>query len=490
MKNKKLYIVFSMLLIVIILMTVTKEMQNDTFFTIATGEHILQEGYDNVDHLTWHENLGFYKLRWAFDVAIAFIYNTFGFAGIYAFVVIIASLTGLSLFNILLKQKNNIVLSFIATVISMLLMTSNWSFTARGQIISYLLLLLEIYFIEKMISTKQKRYYIIFLVISALIVNFHASVWYMTIILVLPYLAEAIMHKIMKNKNLEKSKIILEPISIKMLIIAILCLVLGSFISPIGTYTYTYMFKVIGGISSTFISELQQTDIISSIGMILGLIVIDILMLATKSKMKLSDVLLFFGLYFMAILARRNQAFLYLIGTIPVVRLITNFFETYDTENILEKLNNFFSKNWVLGCTTIVIVIGLSSNMVTRIREKYVNEKKYPVEAVNFIKENLDYINLRIYNSFNYGSYLELSGIPAFVDSRSEIFTEEFNNVTILKDWLETSRGNVNYNDTFAKYEIDYAIVEDKEIINTYISADENYEKVFDDETFSIYIKK
>ena len=490
MKNKKLYIVFSMLLIVIILMTVTKEMQNDTFFTIATGEHILQEGYDNVDHLTWHENLGFYKLRWAFDVAIAFIYNTFGFAGIYAFVVIIASLTVLSLFNILLKQKNNIVLSFIATVISMLLMTSNWSFTARGQIISYLLLLLEIYFIEKMISTKQKRYYIIFLVISALIVNFHASVWYMTIILVLPYLAEAIMHKIMKNKNLEKSKIILEPISIKMLIIAILCLVLGSFISPIGTYTYTYMFKVIGGISSTFISELQQTDIISSIGMILGLIVIDILMLATKSKMKLSDILLFFGLYFMAILARRNQAFLYLIGTIPVVRLITNFLETYDTENILEKVNNFFSKNWVLGCTTIVIVIGLSSNMVTRIREKYVNERKYPVEAVNFIKENLDYKNLKIYNSFNYGSYLELSGIPAFVDSRSEIFTEEFNDVTILKDWLETSRGNVNYNDTFAKYEIDYAIVEDKEIINTYISADENYEKVFDDETFSIYIKK
>ena len=490
MKNKKLYIVFSMLLIVIILMTVTKEMQNDTFFTIATGEHILQEGYDNVDHLTWHENLGFYKLRWAFDVTIAFIYNTFGFAGIYAFVVIIASLTGLSLFNILLKQKNNIVLSFIATVISMLLMTSNWSFTARGQIISYLLLLLEIYFIEKLISTKQKRYYIIFLVISALIVNFHASVWYMTIILVLPYLAEAIMHKIMKNKNLEKSKIILESISIKMLIIAILCLVLGSFISPIGTYTYTYMFKVIGGISSTFISELQKTDIISSIGMILGLIVIDILMLATKSKMKLSDILLFFGLYFMAILVRRNQAFLYLIGTIPVVRLITNFFETYDTENILEKVNNFFSKNWVLGCTTIVIVIGLSSNMVTRIREKYVNEKKYPVEAVNFIKENLDYKNLRIYNSFNYGSYLELSGIPAFVDSRSEIFTEEFNNVTILKDWLETSRGNVNYNDTFAKYEIDYAIVEDKEIINTYISVDENYEKVFDDETFSIYMKK
>ena len=94
------------------------------------------------------------------------------------------------------------------------------------------------------------------------------------------------------------------------------------------------------------------------------------------------------------------------------------------------------------------------------------------------------------YNGFNYGSYIEYSGIKAFVDSRSEIYTEGFNNVTILKDWLETSRGNVNYNETFEKYGIDYAIVENSEIINTYISADEKYEKVYDDETFSIYMKK
>ena len=138
----------------------------------------------------------------------------------------------------------------------------------------------------------------------------------------------------------------------------------------------------------------------------------------------------------------------------------------------------------------MVLVIGLSSNIVTRVREKYVNEKKYPVGAVNFIKDNLDYKNLKLYNGFNYGSYIEYSGIKAFVDSRSEIYTEGFNNVTILKDWLETSRGNVNYNETFEKYGIDYAIVENSEIINTYISADEKYEKVYDDETFSIYMKK
>ena len=489
MKKKKLYITFSILLIIIILLTVTKQMQNDTFFTIATGNHIIQDGYDNMDHLTWHGNLEFFKLRWAFDVAIAFIYNVFGYAGIYAFIVITTCAIALSLFYILIKQKNNVIISFLATAIIMLLLTPSGFITGRGQIVSYLLLLWEVYFIEKLINTKQKRYYLALFVISVLIVNFHASVWNMTVILVMPYLAEAIMYRIFKNKGILQ-KITTESISIKVLIVAIICLILGSFLSPIGTYTYTYMFKIIGEISTSFIAEMQKTDIISTVGMLLGLIIIDVLMLATKTKMKLSDILLFFGLYFMAILARRNQALLYLIGVIPVVRLITNFFAMYDKDNLLEKLNEFCSKTSVLACLTVVIVIGLSSNLVTRIKEKYVNEKTYPVEAVKYIKENLDYKNMKIYNGYNYGSYLELEGIQAFLDSRAEIFTEKFNNVTILKDWYETSKGTVNYNDTFEKYGIDYAIIEDSEIINTYISVDEKYEKVFDDENFSIYVKK
>ena len=217
--------------------------------------------------------------------------------------------------------------------------------------------------------------------------------------------------------------------------------------------------------------------------MILGLIVIDILMLATKSKMKLSDILLFFGLYFMAILARRNQAFLYLIGTIPVVRLITNFFETYDTENILEKVNNFFSKNWVLGCTTIVIVIGLSSNMVTRIREKYVNEKKYPVEAVNFIKENLDYQNIRLLNEYNYGSYLLFNDIHVFIDSRADLYTKEFNGTRdILSDYMLK-----NYFQIINDYDITHVIAMKDEHLDNYMHNNGIGILLYEDEYFTVY---
>ena len=306
----------------------------------------------------------------------------------------------------------------------------------------------------------------------------------------LPNIAEAIIYKIVKDKNQEKRKFIIEPISLKNLIIAVICIAVGSLISPIGTYVYTYMFKIIGGLSSTFIAELATTNILTSVGMIVGLLIIDVLLLATKTKMKLSDFLLYFGLFFMALLAKRNLAFLYLIGMIAIARLISVFFETYDSDNLLEKANKFFSKNTSLVYVTLAVIIVFSNNAITRYKENYINEKKYPVETVKYIKENLDYKNSKIYNSFNYGSYLEFQGIPAFLDSRSEIFCKEFNDTEILQDWLDTSRGYKNYNDTFEKYNIDYAIVENGEIINTYLSRDAKYEKIYEDDTYSLYSKK
>ena len=80
-KYKKLYIVCTILIIIVTVLSVTKEMQNDTFFTIATGNYMIENGYDNLDHLTWHNNLEFYKLRWLFDIIIAVIYNIFKLLG-------------------------------------------------------------------------------------------------------------------------------------------------------------------------------------------------------------------------------------------------------------------------------------------------------------------------------------------------------------------------------------------------------------------------
>lgn len=485
--NNKIVFILAVFLVIITITGITKIMQNDTFFTIATGNEIIQNGYDNEDHLTWHNNLHFYKLRWAFDVLIASIFNCWEFKGIYIFVLIIGSITILSLYYILLKQKNSVVLSFFGATISAILITGVSGFTARGQIISYLLLLWEVFFLEQLVKTNKKRYYLYLGLISILIVNFHASVWMMSEILVLPYLAEAILAKFIKKQK----RITIENIKIKQMLIVVLILFIGSFLSPIGSYTYTYMFKTIGGISSTFIEELQFTEISRTIGVSALLALFSIISLSTKVKIRTRDLLLFYGLLIMAVLARRNKVFLYLIGMIPVINLIQEFFKMYDTEDMLDKALNYLKKGKTILIFAILLFILVAPNIIKRIKEPYINKKAYPVEAVNYIKNNLNYKNMRIYNHFNFGSYLEFCNIKAFVDSRSEIYCKEFNNVEILQDWLDVRDFRVHYDEVFKKYNIDYVIVYNEEGINTYLNKDNNCNNIYEDEDFSIYnVKK
>ena len=421
-RNKRVYIILAFFIILITALSVRRVMQNDIFFTIATGREMLANGYDNMDHLTWHEGLTFYKLRWAFDMIMTLLYNSTGFTGIYIFVMIIAVITMLSLFYILIKQKNNVVLAFIATVCSSLIMAGIGTFTARAQIISYLLLLLEVFFIERLLTTNKKRYYIYLFLISVFIVNFHASVWPVTIILVMPFLAEAILNKIIKKKK--DIKLVIEDLKIKPLVITLILLLIGSFLSPIGTYTHIYMFKVMGSISSEFILELQPTNLLTSVGMCSMLVVYVIIALATKAKIKVRDLLLFFGLFIMAILAVRNQSFFFIIGMIPLTRLVNNFLRLMIMKNYLKKLESKLNKNSVITLLGIFILIFMLPNIVQRTKEEYVDKTAYPVDATEYILNNLDYQNMRIYDHFNFGSYLEFKGIKTFIDSRCEVYVE------------------------------------------------------------------
>ena len=125
---------------------VPKELQNDTFFTIANGRLILENGLQQEEQLVWHKDLNFSNPRWLFDILITIIYNKFDFNGIYIFVVIFAILEGLLYYTVLNKITKNKSLSFFFTIISMYELKI--AFTARAQIISNLFLLIEFYCLE------------------------------------------------------------------------------------------------------------------------------------------------------------------------------------------------------------------------------------------------------------------------------------------------------------------------------------------------------
>lgn len=81
--NKKSVIKFNIIAIIsIIILCIALTpvtLQNDTFYTIKLGGHIVQNGMTEIDSYTWHEDVPYTYPHWAYDVLIYLIYSAGGY---------------------------------------------------------------------------------------------------------------------------------------------------------------------------------------------------------------------------------------------------------------------------------------------------------------------------------------------------------------------------------------------------------------------------
>ena len=167
-------------------------------------------------------------------------------------------------------------------------------------------------------------------------------------------------------------------------------------------------------------------------------------------KIKLRDLLLILGLFVVSLIANRNVSYFYIIiPTIYIKCINVNF----NFKNIKKRIN-FVIAN-------ILVIIYLISKYIFLIINFYNNNKDFkisddhPTKGVNYIKNNLDYKNIKLYNEFNYGSYLEFYDIPVFIDSRAEVYIKEFNGgKDIIKDY-----NNSHYFNMYKKYLINTNLI-------------------------------
>ncbi len=98
---------------------------------------------------------------------------------------------------------------------------------------------------------------------------------------------------------------------------------------------------------------------------------------------------------------------------------------------------------------------------------------------------------MRLFNDFNYGSYLLFKDIPVFIDGRADVYDPVFNGKQedIFTDYMKTVSMQLWYEDIFEKYEITHIITKTQESLNTFLQRNNNYKKLYDDGTFVIYEK-
>lgn len=156
-KTKMKFNVLAIICIMLFAFSLTpKTLQNDTFYTISVGEHIVQnKGIDGQDVFAWTD-LKYTYPHWLYDVGIYLIYDAGGMTGVYISTVILSCILGLALYVTNTKINKSNLFSFILTLGVMFLMKD--FIAARAQLITFILFVLEILCIEGFLENKKIRY--------------------------------------------------------------------------------------------------------------------------------------------------------------------------------------------------------------------------------------------------------------------------------------------------------------------------------------------
>ncbi len=545
-KNKKIsvsikFTVLAVMLIAIICIALTPvTFQNDTYYTIKIGEHIANNGIDGQDPFSWHQDLAYTYPHWLYDLLTYLIYNLFGFTGIYITTCILSVILGLSLYFISKKLNKNQVFSFVITIGAMYLLRSY--IAARAQLVTFILFILTIYFIEQFIETKKKKYAIGLIIIPILIANLHVAVFPFYFVLYLPYIAEYLItvcadiiiyrkiktqilkirikqlskkggqeEKIEKLKKeqeaietqidkvkVKRTKELQNPYKIKLekknnvkwlILIMIICLLTG-LLTPLGTTPYTYLAKTMQGNTTQNINEHLPMTLVSDTGILCTLIFVLAILIFTKTKIRLCDLFMLGGLCYLMLKTKRQATMFVLMGSFILNRWMVQLVGIYTKAKEQEMLEKMINLVGVIIITIATLALGYYFAK-DKFDDKYVDESTYPVQASDFILENINLEIARFYNEYNYGSYLLYRGIPVFIDSRADLYAPEFSGKEedIFSDFIDTSSIGKFYGDIFKKYDMTHVITYKNSKVNMIITKTEpeKYKQLYQDEHFVIY---
>ena len=535
------FTILALILIAIFCVALTPvTLQNDTYYTIAIGEHIANYGVDMQDPFSWHQDLSYTYPHWLYDLITYIVYSVFGMTGIYISTCILSVILGWSIYLVGTKLAKNQLFSFFITIAVMYVIRGY--IAARAQLVTFILFILTIFFIEKFLETKKKRYALGLIIIPILIANLHVAVFPFYFVLYLPYiaeyiiaaLAETIIYKRIKRKILklrikilekenpesskvtelkEKLKVIEEkvdkikikrtkelqnPYKIKLvrnknvkwlILIMVICLFTG-LLTPLGNTPYTYLSKTMQGNTTENINEHLPMTVSEDIDAMCTIVIFLAILIFTKAKIKLSDLFMLGGLLYLMLDSRRQITMFAIIGSVILGRLLMELVRIYSKDFDKKAVKIITNKIGII----LITIMGLSLSYYfaeDKFDDTYIDETAYPVQACDYIIENIDLGTARFYNEYNYGSYMLFRGIPVFIDSRADLYAPEFSGKKddIFMDFIDVSSIGTFYEDVFEKYDITHVITYENSKMNMIITKtnDPHYKQLYKDDYFVIY---
>lgn len=456
-------ILLGLFMLILYIVFLLNSQDNDMFFEIMSGRDILNGNFHTISHLN---DFPIVVQQWLYAVCLALI-DRFGTVGNILFVLIqniMLYVVAAQFIFMKTHDKKRAIIGSLAAI----LYCHDYMINIRPQIITVICLVSQLIFIELYKKKNSIKYLLPIFPILILSANMHQAVFLYHGLVMIPYLYKK-----------EKPYIDWKLVSFGVLF------ALCSLLTPYGIDGSLYIFRTF--LANTYkiirINELLPMSITEYIGVKIMLLVVVTIFYIYKQKSNYFMNFFVFGVSILAMINARHISIMF----IAVIFLIC-----YIEEKDFHKLNNAYA----YGCIALlcIAVCFLFVRHAKDIRGKY-----GPVVAAIEDKE------APIYNTaMDLGGWLEYNGCTHIkLDSRCEAFSEELSGVPhVMEDYLALSQGY------WVEEDMGYSLVEDEEILELiedykYVVANktqyvnrtlsrnaDEWELIFDDNTYTVYIHK
>ncbi len=439
---------------------------NDLWFILATGRSIINNGISHFDTLSMHSDYVVVAQQWLTSIIYYLTMNTFG-AAVFSTLISLISILGIT---VLYKYSKFLTKN---TSVTSLLMIFYVYFFARGftttrpQIITYLILTLELFLTDRFIKSKNNKYLYLLPILSILEINLHSSMWFLQFCFLGVYFLDTL-----KDKDLRR------PLFIT-LIIMLLC----GFINPYGLDAITYVFKSYGvDVLNDYIMEMDSITVNSIRGkMILLSLFMVIFVSSLYKKINIRYLLLLAGTSYLALSHIKSFPYFGIAFTITMSSLLVdvnlkevylNYINKIKIEKIKKvlivpsKLSYKYIK-LALFVTTIMLVVESYTTVISE--AQLVHPYDGMIDYLDYIEPNKD---VTIYTDYADGGYLEWRGYKPYIDPRGDVFLKSTNKqFDLMDEYVNASSKGTTTEEFINKYNFDYMIVSenDDDIIYNYI---------------------
>lgn len=298
------------------------------------------------------------------------------------------------------------------------------------------------------------------------------------------------------TSNLGQSGGDVGPAGIFWLILISLACAAAVALNPSGPVMLLYPFQTVSiGVLRDFIQEWQSPnfhELRSQAFLWLLFATLGAMMLSHR-RANLTDLVLVCGTAYLGFLAGRNVPLLALVAPPILTRHLAALIEDWQSRwQALEILSLTAPDkrapliNWLmLGVLALATAAKMFLAFPPALNEQEL-ARTLPLGAANFVLREKPAGPM--FNAYNFGGYLSWALYPdylIFVDGRTDLYPEAF-----LKDYVQVAFAQRDYQTLLDRYSINLVIIEANSALAARLSADANWQTLYQDETADVYQRR